>query len=48
MATVAGNLFELKQFSGLRITDIRLPQEFSQAYSGPKFGVEGTRRLAGS
>lgn len=47
MATIAGNLFELKQFSGLRITDIRLPQEFSQAYSGPKFGVEGTRRLAG-
>lgn len=47
MATVAGNLFELKQFSGLRITDIRLPDEFAAAYPGPRFGVAGTRRLAG-
>jgi ribulose-bisphosphate carboxylase large chain len=47
MATVAGNLFELKQFSGLRIEDIRLPVDFANAYPGPKFGIEGTRRLAG-
>ncbi len=47
MATVAGNLFELRQVSGLRILDIRLPAPFADAYSGPKFGVEGTRRLAG-
>ena len=45
MATVAGNLFELKQFSGLRILDIRLPKAFAAAYPGPKFGVEGTRKL---
>ena len=47
MATVAGNLFELNEFSGLKITDIRLPSEFAAAYAGPKFGVEGTRALAG-
>lgn len=47
MATVAGNLFELKQFSGLRVLDIRLPQAFADAYPGPQFGVAGTRRLAG-
>ncbi|MBV8239797.1 MAG: ribulose-bisphosphate carboxylase large subunit family protein, partial [Hyphomicrobiales bacterium] len=47
MATVAGNLFELKQFSGLRILDMRLPDAFASAYPGPKFGVEGTRRLTG-
>jgi ribulose-bisphosphate carboxylase large chain len=47
MTTVAGNLFELKQFSGLRLLDIRLPQAFAEAYPGPKFGVAGTRRLAG-
>ena len=45
-AMVAGNLFELKQFSGLRITDIRLPAEFADAYAGPSFGVDGTRRMA--
>lgn len=47
MAAVAGNLFELKQFSGLRLLDIRLPTAFADAYPGPAFGVEGTRRLAG-
>lgn len=47
MATVAGNLFELKQFSGLRLLDIRLTDEFAAHYPGPKFGIEGTRRLSG-
>jgi ribulose-bisphosphate carboxylase large chain len=47
VATVAGNLFELKQFSGLRLLDIRLPDAFGGAYPGPKFGIVGTRRLAG-
>lgn len=46
VATVAGNLFELKQFSGLRINDIRMPKGFGDAYPGPRFGVEGTRKLA--
>jgi ribulose-bisphosphate carboxylase large chain len=47
MATVAGNLFELRHVSGLRIQDIRLPAAFGAKYPGPKFGAEGTRRLAG-
>ena len=46
MATVAGNLFELKQFSGLKLLDLKLPDDFRRAYPGPQFGVEGTRRLA--
>ena len=47
MATVAGNLFELQCVSGLRITDLRLPAAFAQAYPGPAFGIAGTRHLAG-
>lgn len=47
MATVAGNLFELKQVSGLRLLDIRLPGAFARAYDGPQFGIAGTRGLAG-
>lgn len=47
MATVSGNLFELKQFSGLRLEDMRLPQAFADAYQGPAFGIEGTRELSG-
>lgn len=47
LATIAGNLFELKQFSGLRLLDVRLPDAFAHANPGPAFGVEGTRRLSG-
>ena len=47
LATVAGNLFELKPFSGLRLLDIALPGEFADRYPGPQFGVAGTRQLCG-
>ena len=47
MATVAGNLFELSQFSGLKLVDLEVPAAFAKAYPGPQFGVEGTRRLTG-
>lgn len=47
LATLAGNLFELQQFSGLRLLDIALPDAFLTAYHGPQFGVSGTRQLAG-
>ena len=47
MATVAGNLFELKPFSGLKLLDISLPPAFLDRYQGPQFGVAGTRRLTG-
>lgn len=46
MAAVAGNLFELKQLSGLRLEDLRLPPDLVEASPGPAFGIEGTRRLA--
>ncbi|MGA8628982.1 MAG: ribulose-bisphosphate carboxylase large subunit family protein [Terracidiphilus sp.] len=47
LATVAGNLFELKPFSGLKLLDITLPPPFLNVYQGPQFGVDGTRRLTG-
>jgi ribulose-bisphosphate carboxylase large chain len=47
LATVAGNLYELKDVAGLKLLDIGLPAEFARAYPGPAFGVEGTRRLSG-
>lgn len=47
MSTAAGNLFELKPFSGLKLLDLKLPPEFLQVYPGPQFGVEGTRQLTG-
>lgn len=45
LSAVAGNLYELRELSGLRLEDLELPEAFAARYRGPKFGVEGTRRL---
>lgn len=46
-ATIAGNLFELGELTGLRVLDIDLPDDYAAAFSGPGFGVEGTRQMTG-
>jgi ribulose-bisphosphate carboxylase large chain len=47
LATVAGNLSELKAFSGLKLLDLSLPPAFLTAYQGPQFAVAGTRKATG-
>lgn len=47
LATVAGNLFELGEVTGLRLLDIDLPADYAARFPGPAFGIEGTRQLAG-
>jgi ribulose-bisphosphate carboxylase large chain len=47
VSTIQGNLYELAQFSGLKLLDLDLPAEFTTRFRGPQFGVAGTRRLAG-
>ena len=47
LATVAGNLFELRRFSALSLLDFSLPPAFAEAYLGPRFGIAGTRTLSG-
>jgi ribulose-bisphosphate carboxylase large chain len=47
LAAIAGNLWELAPFSGMRLLDLALPPQFLQRYRGPQFGVPGTRHLTG-
>lgn len=47
MTTVSGNLYELGQFSGLKLLDVEIPQPFTNVYPGPQFGIAGTRKLTG-
>jgi ribulose-bisphosphate carboxylase large chain len=47
VSTLQGNLYELSQFSGLKLMDLDVPSSFSQAFAGPEFGIEGTRKLTG-
>jgi ribulose-bisphosphate carboxylase large chain len=47
LATVCGNLYELREHTGCKLLDLELPPAFGERYPGPQFGVVGTRRLAG-
>ena len=47
MATIAGNLFELKPFSGIKLLDFDVPEQYKQKYPEPAFGIKGTRKLSG-
>jgi ribulose-bisphosphate carboxylase large chain len=47
LATIAGNLFELGDITGLRLLDFDMPTDYGQRFPGPKFGSAGTRKLAG-
>ena len=45
LATVAGNLSELKAFSGLKLLDLTLPPAFLERLSGPAVRRGGHARL---
>lgn len=47
MATIAGNLFELGEITGLRLIGLELPADYANRFAGPQFGVQGTREIAG-
>jgi len=47
ISTVAGNLFELRYLSGLRLLDLEFPPSLAASFPGPQFGIAGTRKLTG-
>ncbi|HEV2677391.1 MAG TPA: ribulose-bisphosphate carboxylase large subunit family protein [Aliidongia sp.] len=46
-ATVAGNLYDLGETTGVRLEHIRLSPEFRARFERPRHGVAGTRALTG-
>jgi len=45
VSTLQGNLYELREFCGLKLLDVEFPPSFADVFRGPRFGVDGTRRL---
>jgi ribulose-bisphosphate carboxylase large chain len=46
-ATVAGNLYDLGEATGVRLLSLALPAEYRARFQRPAHGVAGTRRSAG-
>ncbi|MBZ9764492.1 ribulose-bisphosphate carboxylase large subunit family protein [Mesorhizobium sp. CA8] len=47
MTIAIGGTFSIRGLSGIRVVDMKLPEEFRGAHPGPRFGVSGSRRLTG-
>jgi ribulose-bisphosphate carboxylase large chain len=45
LSSVAGNVFGLKALKNLRLNDVELPAELVKSFKGPRFGIEGIRKL---
>ncbi|MGN7888204.1 ribulose-bisphosphate carboxylase large subunit family protein [Dyadobacter sp. 22481] len=45
ISTLQGNLYEITQFTGLKLMDIRFPESYANYYYGPRFGIDGCREL---
>jgi ribulose-bisphosphate carboxylase large chain len=46
-ATLAGNLYDLGETTGVRLEHVRIPPEFRARFERPRHGVAGTRALTG-
>jgi len=47
LSSVAGNVFGLRALKNLRLNDIEFPAKLVDSFKGPKFGIDGVRRLLG-
>lgn len=46
-STVAGNLYDLGEVTGMRLENITLPTSWRRQFAMPRQGIAGTRRLTG-
>lgn len=45
LSSVAGNIFGMKEVENLRLLDIKFPETLKKSFLGPKFGIEGVKKL---
>ena len=45
LSAIAGNIYGMKALHKLRLLDITFPKDIIKAYKGPKFGIDGIRKL---
>lgn len=45
LSSISGNIYGLRALRNLRLLDVHFPSELLKSFKGPKYGVEGVRRL---
>jgi ribulose-bisphosphate carboxylase large chain len=47
LSSIAGNIFSMKAVKNLRLEDIEFPEKYINKYPGPKWGINGIRKITG-
>jgi len=47
LSSIAGNVFGLEDIENLRLNNIHFPKEIAKSFPGPKYGIEGVKKLTG-
>jgi len=45
LSSIAGNIYGMKAINNLRLMDIRFPKIIMNKFKGPKYGIQGIRKL---
>jgi ribulose-bisphosphate carboxylase large chain len=45
LSSVAGNVFGLKGLRNLKLLDVQLPEKIVKSFKGPKYGIDGVRKI---
>ena len=45
LSSVAGNVFGLRALKNLRLNDIKFPRDLVENFRGPKYGIDGVRKV---
>ena len=45
LSSVAGNVFGMKEVKNLRLLDINFPNRYIRGFKGPRFGIDGIRKI---
>jgi len=45
LSSIAGNIFGMKAVKNLRLEDIKIPKEILKSFKGPKYGIQGIRKI---
>jgi len=48
LSMIAGNLFGLSAIRNVRLMDVEFPKSVVRYYPGPRFGIDGVRKLVGT
>ncbi|MHA1694409.1 MAG: RuBisCO large subunit C-terminal-like domain-containing protein [Candidatus Helarchaeota archaeon] len=48
LSIIAGNLFGLTELKKVRLVDVNFPEKYVRYFPGPKFGIEGIRKICGT